>query len=128
MAEETTAKPSGFMQGFGSGAIIIAIVALGYIFGFKEDPKKAITDSVQQTYAVVTVGEQAVGELQVTMPDMKPEQVKKLEETKEALAKVRKEVTNIAGLLNIPLVPTQPEVETSEVAPAVDGANQPAAP
>lgn len=107
-------KKQGFMKGFGSGAIIIAIVMAGYVFGLKEDPKQALTDSVVDTYTVAAVGKNSVEDLKKNLPDLDQKQIEKLDQTIEALGNVENEAVKIATLLNIKL-PDIDKIEPSEI-------------
>jgi len=121
-----TGKPGGFLKGFGSGAIIVLVVAVGYIFGFDENPKDAVTDAVQEAYVVAALGEKSVAQLKATLPDLSPKQEENLKKTEEALGNVRAEAERIALLFKIALpplpeetaLPAEPSAETVAPVPS----------
>jgi hypothetical protein len=59
---------------FLAGAVLIAVVAATYIFGYKENPQAAITKSAIEVYSIAAVNEQALTQLKDVIPDLPADQ------------------------------------------------------
>jgi len=99
MPEE--AKPTGgFGKGFGSGAVIVAIVSLIYFFAGKQDPMEAVRSSVTKVIEVSAKGKKLCTELE-QIESLTEEQKKTVVEANEQFTKIKGEAEAIGGLLGI---------------------------
>ena len=115
-------KKAGFGSGFGSGAIIMLIVAAGYIFGFQQQPLDAAKTSVRDVNIAAISVQNLCGDL-LKKPDLTAEQKDALTKGQAEAQKIIDETKKVAVLLGVDLSVTpalpapapEPEVEAKVV-------------
>jgi len=113
-------KKAGFGSGFGSGAIIMLIVAAGYVFGFQQQPLDAAKTSVRDVNIAAISVQNLCSDL-LKKSDLTAEQKDALTKGQAEAQKIIDETKKVAVILGIDLsvttaLPvTEPETEAKEV-------------